>query len=189
MKENKNLILLFNTGTLCYIIGKKTGDIKMHWMDIILLIALVIPTFIGLKQGLIKAVLSLAGLIVGVVLAGNFYRQLANVFGFIDNPHVANVIAYVVILVAVLVIAAIAAKFLKAFIKVIMLGWVNSLGGAVFGFVIGMIFLGAILAIWEKYFGPDMLIESFIAGFLLDKFPLVLGLLPKEFNAVREFFK
>jgi membrane protein required for colicin V production len=69
-----------------------------------------------------------------------------------------------------------------------MLGWVNTAGGAVFGFFIGMIFLGAILATWEKFFGPDMLVNSFIAGFLLDKFPLVLGLLPQEFDVVRDFF-
>ena len=160
----------------------------MHWMDIILLVALVIPTFIGLRQGLIKAVLSLVGLIVGVILAGNFYTQLAGVFGFIDNPDIANIVAYVLILVVVLIIAAVAAKLLKTFIKVVMLGWVNSLGGAVFGFLLGMIFLGAILATWEKLFGPDMLVESFIAAFLLDKFPLVLGLLPQEFDVVRDFF-
>ena len=70
----------------------------MHWLDIILLIALVIPTFIGLRQGLIKAVLSLVGLIIGVVLAGNFYEELAKVFGFIDNSNTANVVAYIVIL-------------------------------------------------------------------------------------------
>lgn len=160
----------------------------MHWLDIILLIALVIPTFIGLKQGLIKAVLSLVGLIVGVILAGNFYEQLAGIFGFIDNPNVANVVAYVLILVVVLVIAAVAAKLLKSFIKVVMLGWVNTTSGAIFGFFIGMIFLGAIIATWEKFFGPDMLADSFIAEFLLDKFPLVLALLPEEFDVVREFF-
>jgi membrane protein required for colicin V production len=161
----------------------------MHWLDIILLVALVIPTFLGLKQGLIKAVLSLVGLIVGVVLAGNFYEQVAKVFGFIDNPNVANVVAYILILVVVVVIAAVAAKLLKTFIKIVMLGWVNTMGGAIFGFLIGMIFLGAICATWEKFFGPDMLAESFIAGFLLDKFPIVLGLLPEEFDVVRDFFR
>ncbi len=160
----------------------------MHWLDIILLIGLVIPTFIGLKQGLIKAVLSLVGLIVGVILAGNFYEHLAGILGFISNPDVANVVAYVLILVVVLVIAAVAAKLLKTFIKVVMLGWVNTAGGGIFGFVMGMIFLGAILATWEKFFGPDMLVKSFIAAFLLDKFPIVLGLLPKEFDVVRDFF-
>ncbi len=160
----------------------------MHWLDIILLIALVIPTFIGLRQGLIKAVLSLVGLVVGVILAGNFYEQFASVFGFIDNPNIANVVAYVIILVVVLVIAAVAAKLLKTFIKVVMLGWVNTAGGAIFGLLLGMIFLGAIMATWEKFFGPDMLAKSFIAEFLLDKFPIVLGLLPKEFDVVRDFF-
>ncbi len=160
----------------------------MHWLDIVLLVALVFPTFMGLRQGLIKAVLSLVGLIIGVILAGNFYEQLAGLLGFISNPDIANVVAYVLILVVVLVAATLLAKLLKTVIKAVMLGWVNNLGGAVFGFLIGAIFMGAILATWVRFFGSDMLAESFIAEFLLDKFPLILSLLPDEFDVVRDFF-
>jgi membrane protein required for colicin V production len=161
----------------------------MHWLDIILLVALVVPTFIGLKQGLIKAVLSLVGLIVGVVLAGNFYEQLAGLLGFINNPDIANVVAYVVILLVVLAIATVLARLLKSIAKAVMLGWVNHTGGAIFGLILGAIFISAILATWVKFFGTDMLAESFIAAFLLDKFPMVLTLLPEEFDMVRDFFR
>jgi membrane protein required for colicin V production len=160
----------------------------MHWLDIILLVALVIPTFIGLRQGLIKAVLSLVGIIVGVVLASNFYENVANLFSFISNPDVANIIAFILILVVVMVIATLLARLLKTVVKLVMLGWVNHLGGAIFGFIMGAIVMGAILATWVKFFGPDMLSESLIANILLDKFPFVLSLLPKEFDVVRDFF-
>ena len=49
--------------------------------------------------------------------------------------------------------------------------------------------VAAILAVWVKYVGAGGTIEgSFMAGFFLDSFPIVLGLLPKEFDSVREFF-
>ena len=160
----------------------------MNWLDIILLVALVIPTFIGLRQGLIKAVLSLVGIIIGVVLASNFYENVANLFSFISNTDVANIIAFVLILVVVMIIATLLARLLKTVVKLVMLGWVNSLGGAIFGFVMGAVVMGAILATWVKFFGSDLISESLIASILLDKFPVVLSLLPKEFDTVRNFF-
>jgi len=70
-----------------------------------------------------------------------------------------------------------------------MLGWVNHLGGAVFGLVLGAIFCGALLATWVKFLGATGAItESNLAFILVDFFPVVLALLPEEFDAVRSFF-
>ncbi len=161
----------------------------MNWLDIILIVLLVIPTLIGLRRGLIKAVLSLAGLIIGVVLAGNFYQPVSKLFGFINNQDVANILAFVLILVLVIVIATVLARLLKFAVSVVMLGWVDHVGGAVFGFLLGAIFLSAILATWVKFFGTGIVTESFFAGVLLDKFPMILALLPNDFDAVRDFFQ
>ena len=161
----------------------------MNWLDIVIIVALVIPIFTGLKQGIIKAALSLAGLVVGVILASNFYEQLANILSFISNKDVANVASFIIILVVVLVIANVLAALLKVTAKAVMLGWVDRLGGAIFGLLMGAIFMGAILATFVKFFGSDLITESLLAGFLLDKFPIVLGLLPSEFDVIRDFFQ
>lgn len=161
----------------------------MNWLDIILTVVLVIPAFMGLRMGIIKAVLSLVGLVVGVVMAGNLYKPVSNIFSFINNEQVANVLAFALILVLVMVAAAFLARLLRTITKVVMLGWVDNIGGAVFGFLFGAIFWGAILATWVKFFGSDLVTGSFLARFLLDYFPLVMGLLPGEFDAVRDFFQ
>ena len=161
----------------------------MNWLDIVIAVVLIFPIFTGLKQGLIKAALSLAGLTVGEVLASNFYQQLAGVLGFIANKDIVNVVAFIIILVVVMIIANVAAVLLKATAKVVMLGWVDHLGGAVFGFLMGAIFMGALLAAFVKFFGTGLVTESWLAAILLDKFPLVLGLLPSEFDAIRDFFQ
>ena len=113
---------------------------------VLIIVCLVVPVFVGLKIGLIKAVLSLAGLIIGVVLASNFYKPLSNIFGFISNENVANIIAFILILLAVMIIATIVVRLLKFIASITMLGWVDHLGGAVFGFLIGAILWGALLA-------------------------------------------
>ena len=161
----------------------------MNLVDIVIAVALIFPIFTGLKQGLIKAALSLAGLIVGVILASNFYQQLAGVLGFIANKDIANVVAFIIILVVVMIIANVAAALLKATAKAVMLGWVDHLGGAIFGFLMGAIFMGALLAAFVQFFGTGMVTESWLAAILLDKFPLIIGLLPSEFDAIRDFFQ
>ena len=161
----------------------------MHWLDIIIIVALIIPIFTGLMQGLIKAALSLAGIIVGVVLASNFYENLAGVLTFISNEDVANIVAFIIILAVVFIIANVIAFFLRATIKALLLGWVDRVGGAVFGFIMGAILISALLATIVKFFGEGMVTESALAGFLLDKFPMILGLLPSQFDTIRDFFQ
>jgi len=161
----------------------------MNWLDIVIIVALIIPVFIGLKQGIIKAALSLAGLIIGVILASNFYRPFAQVLGFTSNEAVANIIAFVLILAGVMVITLVLVRLLKFITSVTMLGWVDHLGGALFAFLMGAILWSALLATWVKFFGTGLVAESFLAGVLLDKFPLILGLLPSDFDAIRDFFQ
>ena len=162
----------------------------MNWLDIVIVVAVVIPTVIGLRIGMIKAALSLAGLIVGVIVAGRYYLPLSERLSFISSPSVAEIAAFIIILVGIMIIAAVLARLLKWTASVIMLGWVNHLGGAVFGLVLGAILCGALLAIWVKFLGvTEAITESNLASILVDFFPLVLALLPDEFDAVRPFFQ
>lgn len=162
----------------------------MNWLDIIIIVALIFPAFVGLKMGIIKAALSLVGLIIGVVLAGNFYEPVSKIFGFIPNQDVANILAFILILVAVMAVTAVLVRFLKFGVRVVMLGWVDHVGGAFFGFLSGFILLSAILAIWVKFFGSGLVTDSFLGKVMLDYFPLILGLLPGEFGEdIRNFFQ
>jgi len=162
----------------------------MNWLDIVLLILIVIPTLIGLKVGIIKAVLSVVGIVVGVILAGRYYAVLAGHLTFISHPGLAKIAAFAIILIVVMIIAAVLASLIKLAVSAVMLGWVNRLGGAIFGFVLGAIFCGALLTIWVKFVGiAGPVDESALAVLLLDSFPMVLALLPGEFDSVRSFFQ
>ena len=162
----------------------------MNWLDIVILVAIAIPTFIGLRIGIVKAVLSLAGLIVGIILAGRYYVPLSEQLSFIPDQNVAKIAAFAIILIGVMLIASLLASSLRWVASVVMLGWVNRAGGAIFGLVLGAIFCSAFLATWIKFFGATTVIsESIVAAILLDHLPLVLALLPEEFDAIRSFFQ
>lgn len=161
----------------------------MSWLDIIIIVGLVVAALSGLKTGLIKAVLMLAGLVVGVILAGQFYLPLSQQLTFIGNAAVAGIAAFAIIVVGVMILAAIAAKVLRWTAEAIMLGWLNRLGGAAFGLALGAVFWSAALVAWVKFVGPaEVILESGIATFLLSVFPVIMGLLPQEFDDVRFLF-
>ena len=162
----------------------------MNWLDIVILVMVAIATFLGLRIGIIKAVLSLAGLIVGIILAGLYYVPLAEQLPFIPQADVAKVVAFAIILIGVMIIASVLAKLLKWAASAVMLGWVNRLGGAAFGLVLGALLCGALLAIWARFLGvAEIISDSSLAVILLDRFPVVLALLPDEFDAIRSFFR
>ena len=162
----------------------------MNWLDIVIIVLVVIPVFLGLKSGIIKVLLSLAGVIIGVVLAGRFSDSLGGALSFISNPGVAKVVAFAVILIVVLIIATIAARLVHWALSKVLLGWIDHLGGAVIGAFMGFIFCGAVLTMWIKFLGfSDAFDQSLLAGVLLNGFPIVMGFLPAEFDSVRSFFQ
>lgn len=161
----------------------------MNWLDIVIIVTLIIPIFLGLMLGLVRTVLSLVGIIVGIILASNFYRELAGVLTFVSNQSIANIVAFIIILVGVILLAILAAILLRAILRAMTLGWVDRVGGAILGFVTGAMVISAILASIVKFFGPALVTESLLAGVLLDKFPIILGLLPSEFDVIRNFFQ
>lgn len=162
----------------------------MNWLDIVIIVLIAVPVFIGLKAGIIKALFTVAGVIIGVVLAGRFSDSFAGILKFVSDPGIAKVVAFAIILVAVMIIAMVLAMVVKLAISAFLLGWVNHLGGAILGAVMGFIFCGAVLTMWVKFLGISGAVEgSFLAGVLLNGFPLVLALLPSDFDSVRAFFR
>jgi membrane protein required for colicin V production len=161
----------------------------VNWLDIVLIVAIGLTTFIGLRKGIIKMALTLAGLVLGIFLAGRYYLPFSEHLTLISSPTWAKVAAFAIIFIGIMVVAAILARLLEKVASAIMLGWANRLVGAIIGFVVGAMFCGAVLAIWVKYLGVSGAIAgSKIAPILLDHFPKVLALLPDDFDSIRSFF-
>lgn len=162
----------------------------MSWLDIVIIIVIAVAAFGGLVIGLIASALSLAGIIVGVILAGRYYLAFAQHLEFIPGEHSPQIAAFAIILVGVMLIALALAMVLRWALSLIKLGLIDRIGGAVLGLAGGLLFCGAVLAMWVKFVGAGASITgSFLASLLLEHFPVVLGLLPAEFDAVRSFFR
>jgi membrane protein required for colicin V production len=161
----------------------------MNWLDILLIIVLIVTTLMGLWRGLIGMIFPIVGLILGIVIAGYHYETVGGWLP-IDNPEHAGWAAYAIIVIVFLIIFGVLAFFIGRFIKWTPLAWVDRLGGGILGLVSGALFLAAVLAACVKFeFGEGAIQGSGVAQLLLDWFPFILGLLPGEFDSVKDFFQ
>lgn len=161
----------------------------MNWLDIVIIVVAVLLGLAGLRQGIIKTVFGIAGLIVGIVLAGRYYGELAALLSS-SGATWANIAAYAIILIATLIVAGVIGWLVAKLVHFVMLGWLDRLVGCVLGVFIGGLLCAAVLAIVGKYYpGTESVIsQSVIAKFLMERFPLLLALLPEEFDFIRDFF-
>jgi membrane protein required for colicin V production len=146
----------------------------MNWLDIVIIIVVVSLGIAGLRQGLIRTVFGIAGLIGGIFLAGRYYDELAARL-FPSAAIWGNIAAYAIIAIATLVVAGVIGWLLAKLVNFAALGWLDRLVGCILGVVIAGLLCAAILAIAVKFYpGMEATInQSVIARFLVGGFPLL----------------
>jgi membrane protein required for colicin V production len=146
----------------------------MNWLDIVITVVVALLGFAGLRQGMIRTVFGIAGLIGGIVLAGRYYDELAARL-FPSGASWANIAAYAIIAIATLVVAGVIGWLLAKLVNFAALGWLDRVTGLILGIVIGGLLCAAILAIAVKFY-PGMkatIDQTVIARFLVGGFPLL----------------
>ena len=154
----------------------------MHWLDIVIIIALALAAIIGLVKGFIKMLFTLAGLVIGILLALKYYAPFSGWLSqYIHETSIAKIAAFAIILIGILIIARVLASLLSRVVSWLGQAWLNRLGGAIFGSLIGTILLGTLLDAMLRFAFFDLktiIHESTIAAWLLAHFSLLPILFP-----------
>ena len=159
----------------------------MHLLDLVIVGIVAWFTFTAFSAGLIREFVRIVAVIVGAVLAGHLYGDLAaNIDFLIDDDTTRSLVSFVAIFAGIVVLGQVAAMVLRNVASMLMLGPFDRLGGAAFGFAKGML-LVEVLLIASTVFPVsaglrDALQQSALAPFFLDRVPVVLRLLPGEFS-------
>ena len=150
----------------------------MNWLDIVMLIFLGVLTFLGLKSGLIKAVVLLVGIVLAIFLAGIFHDSLAEELSFVDNDSVAKILAFAIIFIPIFLIAIFwlmpfVGSIFQKILSVTFSKWADHLLGALFGFVTGWLICSAVIVLLARYAAlpvdvPDIRVSGRSADSLLD---------------------
>jgi len=163
----------------------------MNWLDIVIVLVVAFFAATAFSAGLIRELVILVSAVVGVVVAGLFYDDLArDVLVFIDNKDTANIVAFLVLLGAIYLAGQLIAIMLKQVAAVLLLGWADRLGGALFGLLKGLVVVEVLLIAFVTFdVGLDDAIEdSGLASVFLDVASVLLIILPDDFERAVDAF-
>ena len=123
----------------------------MNYIDIILGVLLLIFAVIGLKNGIIREVCSLIAFFAGIYGALHFADYVGGKIGewLNINPDVLKIIAYVIVFIALVLLINLLGKILSKLVETISLGFIDKLGGIVFGLAKGFLIIGGFIMLME----------------------------------------
>ena len=129
----------------------------MSLVDILILVILVIFLLKGVIRGLLKEVCSLLGLVLGGVFAFTFHLPLAELLqrsvGLPTQVCVWG--AFLAIFLLVVIVFGVLGFVLHRFVRVVFLGGINRLAGALFGLVQGVVLLSMLVLLLNSSVAPQ----------------------------------
>ena len=164
----------------------------MNWIDVVIVIVIAFFVASAYSAGIIRELVTLVSVVAGVIVAGVLYDDLArDVLVFIDDDGVRRTLGFLVLLGAVYLVGQLIAIMLKRAAAVLLLGWADSMGGALFGVIKGLVVVEALLILLVTY--PQLDLDDAIAGStigsaFLDAASLLLFMLPGEFEHAVDAF-
>jgi membrane protein required for colicin V production len=159
----------------------------LHWIDLLIVGVIAFLTFRAFSNGLIREVVTLGALVAGVFVAGTYYERLsADIAFLISDERTRTLIAFLALFGGMLVLGQLLGLLLRKTAAVLMLGPVDHLGGAVFGFVEAVLLVQVLLfavAVYPPANGVAAAVdESRLAPLFLDTVPGAGLALPSEFK-------
>lgn len=163
--------------------GAATGT-TTTWIDPLIFVIVGGSTALGLFRGLIRSLAGFAGLLLGALFAGQLAAQIDPTLeqAHIQHPPIGGAIAFALAFLAIYIAVEIAANLLRFLQRALLLGWVDRIGGAIFGLLRGVV-ISMVLVAGLAMFGSsgfnNTLKQAQLAVLLWQNVPAMGGMLPK----------
>lgn len=164
----------------------------VNWLDLFFLIILLWAVRSSWETGLIQEAFTLAGLALGILVAGQLYHPVARMLFGPAPKNLASAITFLAILLAIWFGVSYLGRLVRETVHWIMLGWLDRLGGLMFGALKGLIIIEIVLILVARFpvFNVEEPIQgSLIAAWIQRSAPVVLTLLPPEFRRLTTIFR
>jgi membrane protein required for colicin V production len=151
-----------------------------NWLDILLLVIIAITVIIGAIRGFVRQIIGLLAVILGLVLALKFYPYGKEVFTFLRNEVLAQLLGFFLIFVIVLsvgwVINILLAKAVRGPFRSL-----NHFMGAGFGLLKGLIICVVVVFGFLVFpVNTRILEESVLTPYCIEIADTAYGLIPQE---------
>ncbi len=133
----------------------------MNYLDIIIGIILILFAIVGLRNGIIREAFSLAAFIGGIYGAIKLSDMVGKWLGNIINvsPEWMAVISFILVFIALALLINWLGNMLANLIESIRLGFIDKLGGVVFGIAKGFLLVGVLILLLD-FFGIKDVVDD-----------------------------
>ena len=165
----------------------------MNWIDAAIVIIFLFFIVTAFQAGFVREVIGISSIVLGVVLAGLFYQDIADtILSPIDNETTAAVIGFLIIFIGIGVAGQLLAMLIHPAMVLMQLGIADQLLGAAFGAAKAFVIIEALLILFVTYPRYDIeqrIDDSEFATVMLDAARPVLRILPDEFTTNLDRFE
>ena len=117
----------------------------MNPFDILILVILGYSLVRGLFRGLVKEISSIIGVFGGFYAAYTYYHTLAKLISrLIRDVSYLNIVSFLIIFCGVLIAVSVLGVIIKYLLNIAFLGWVDRIGGVIFGVAKGVLIVSVI---------------------------------------------
>lgn len=118
----------------------------MNAIDLLILILLAFTTFAGFRQGFILEIAGILGAIAALSVARLEYADVRTILEqFAAKSPWLTIVSYLLVFLLVWGAIIIVARKLRLLVRLMMLGWMDRLGGAIIGLVEGALLVAMLL--------------------------------------------
>ena len=118
----------------------------MNLFDIIVIVILGYCLIRGVFRGLVKELSSIVGVFGGFYAAYTYYPVLAKPLSkWIANAGYLNILSFLIIFCGVFIIISILGIIINYLLKIVFLGWLDRVSGAMFGAMKGILIVSVLL--------------------------------------------
>ncbi|HNZ86491.1 MAG TPA: CvpA family protein [bacterium] len=132
----------------------------MNYIDIIFFIIILYCIITGLRNGLVKSIGGIIAIIVGFYGASIFYSQLSGwlqgISSTVFTPIVANIFAFLALFLLFNRLFMIIVFIVDKAVSLPIIGLLNKLLGAIFGFLAGLLIVGVLILAIGSFYGGDI---------------------------------
>lgn len=148
----------------------------INWMDILIMLIILINVIMGISRGMIRGIINFIGIISAIFLSIFWFREIGKYISqyFTIRQEIANLLGFMLIFLGVCLIARIIELLLKGIFSLLFISWIDRLGGALFGFIKGSLWVGILLIVITLFPVPEFLSRQLEESFLANRFALMI---------------
>ena len=165
----------------------------VNWVDVMVVVLIAALGFLGWRNGVVSWAVAFAGGLVGIILAGRFYRSVAPLFAPVSHSQsVQRIAAFALIVLLALVAGWLLGRAVKSLLNLVMLGWVDKLAGLALGALAGALAAAALVTAMGSLpstTAQQAVQDSALAASLTQMLGVVRALLPDEFDTVKAILR